>query len=144
MCQQLKYDVSNGRFHSEVDWESRYRELEDQLAEMVLFLSTQRSGNNVVDELHGSSKGHVKIESVERSPEGGSIRLVVVSTGSDLEYALYEYSGDQRTSSWNYRRSNTFDIDVSGGRVDRVRIFVRTRSQPELMDTRSLDLKGMK
>ncbi|WGP06726.1 hypothetical protein QFE97_02900 [Bacillus subtilis] len=139
------YDGMTGeRVNDEVDWQARYRELEDQMAEMVSFLSKQRASVVNVGEQRSPAMGPVKIESVDTSSEGSSIQMTVVAAGADLEYALYEYSGDKRISSWNYRRSNSFEIDMSRGSVDRVRIFVRMRSKPESMDTRSLNLIGAK
>lgn len=123
-----------------IDWEERYRELENQIEQMLIKVGStlkaaeERAERRVVD----SSANEVR-EIIVDSNSNPTL-VTVVADGIDMEYALYLYGDTTAPAKYAYQRNNTFSLNVHGGPLKRIKAFARSRSNKERLGVKHIDL----
>lgn len=121
-----------------INWEDRYRELEDQMAAMLLQIA------NKYDELEfrAISAESLKIKNLIVAVEGENVNAVAHANGNEIEYAFSIYGPNQYKVVSSYSRSNSYKFLVKNKGNYRVWVHVREVGNPKNVVTKkSLELK---
>lgn len=104
-----------------INWEERYRELEDQMAAMLLQIA------NKYDELEfrAVAAESLKIKNLFVSSDKSNVHAVAHANGSDIEYAFAIYGPERFKIVSSYSKSNSYNFSVK--RAGRYRIWVHVR-----------------
>ncbi|MCG1009981.1 hypothetical protein J4760_08110 [Salinicoccus sp. ID82-1] len=91
-----------------VDWKKAYHDLESHIEHIMKETSTLV--HNAVPEL--------RINEVARNDQNGLLEIIIDATGARMKYALYliDRTGKHETIKRPYQQSNTFLLDVPGGK----------------------------
>lgn len=123
-----------------IDWELRYRELEEQIEQMLIKVGeTLRSAEKKSDSENSTGSTN-RVNEIIVDNKTQPTLVTIVADGIDMEYAVYLYGESKAPTKYAYQRNNTFALRSERGLVKRIKVFVRTRSDRERLGVKQLDL----
>lgn len=123
-----------------IDWEERYRELENQIEQMLIKVGATLKAAEEQAERSALNDPANSIREIIVDNRSKPSLVTVVADGIDMEYSLYLYGESNDPAKYAYQRNNTFSLKAHHGSLKRIKAFARSRSNEERLGVKHLDL----